>query len=243
MVVEYDELADAADHCPEIIERWRPIGLEALDGGLIRDQQLQHMNVADIEDLPRLGGGAWLLVQFGADSAESLAQAEGFVRWLTDDKGYTRDRISIAKSTQEGGGSEHLWAIRERSRFHLLPSRRPGPLARMGGLRRPSAQDRHLRPRTAPAHGPARHLGAMYGHFGQGCIHCRLSFDLRSAEGIAAYRAFMEEAADLCVGMGDRCRASTATGSSAANCWRSSTGPNWCRPCGSSRPSGIPTGR
>jgi len=37
----------------------------------------------------------------------------------------------------------------------------------------------------------------MYGHFGQGCIHSRISFDLRSAAGIANYRSFMEEAADL----------------------------------------------
>ncbi|MFB8759319.1 FAD-linked oxidase C-terminal domain-containing protein [Streptomyces nigra] len=44
--------------------------------------------------------------------------------------------------------------------------------------------------------------GATYGHFGQGCIHCRLSFDLRTADGLATYRAFMEEAADLRVGMG-----------------------------------------
>ncbi len=44
--------------------------------------------------------------------------------------------------------------------------------------------------------------GAMYGHFGQGCIHSRISFDLRSHDGIAHYRRFMEEAADLVVSYG-----------------------------------------
>ncbi len=44
--------------------------------------------------------------------------------------------------------------------------------------------------------------GAMYGHFAQGCIHSRMSFDLRSAEGIATYRAFMEDAADLVTSYG-----------------------------------------
>ena len=44
--------------------------------------------------------------------------------------------------------------------------------------------------------------GQFYGHLGQGCIHGRYSFDLRTAPGIANYRAFMEEAADLVVSYG-----------------------------------------
>src|SRR5438309_1257079 len=43
---------------------------------------------------------------------------------------------------------------------------------------------------------------ALYGHFGQGCVHCRVSFDLRSAPGIKKWRSFMEEATDLCVKYG-----------------------------------------
>jgi Fe-S oxidoreductase len=37
----------------------------------------------------------------------------------------------------------------------------------------------------------------LYGHFGQGCIHVRIDFDLVTAGGIATYRAFMDEATDL----------------------------------------------
>ncbi len=43
---------------------------------------------------------------------------------------------------------------------------------------------------------------AYWGHFGQGCVHCRLDFDLRSAPGVRNYRRFMEEAADLVVSHG-----------------------------------------
>jgi FAD/FMN-containing dehydrogenase/Fe-S oxidoreductase len=204
VVVEYDDLADAAEHCEEIVERFKPIGLEALDDELIRDQQLQNMNVDDIQELPRPTGGAWLVVQFGADEAkESVAQAHAFADWLTGVKGYDRDRVRIAKSEQEGGTSEHLWAIRESGlgstafppdgKDHwpgwedsAVPPDRIGEYVR--GLRR--VMDRH------------GITGAMYGHFGQGCIHSRLSFDLRTAEGIATYRAFLEDAADLCVSLG-----------------------------------------
>ncbi|MEX0429053.1 FAD-linked oxidase C-terminal domain-containing protein, partial [Nocardioides sp. DS6] len=43
---------------------------------------------------------------------------------------------------------------------------------------------------------------ALYGHFGQGCVHTRIPFDLYSAEGVAHYRAFMERAADLVASYG-----------------------------------------
>jgi len=38
---------------------------------------------------------------------------------------------------------------------------------------------------------------ALYGHFGQGCIHCRITFDLFTREGIRQYREFIDRAADL----------------------------------------------
>ena len=43
---------------------------------------------------------------------------------------------------------------------------------------------------------------SLYGHFGQGCIHCRVGFDLYTAEGIRRFRSFMDEAADLVVSLG-----------------------------------------
>src|SRR5439155_23426644 len=41
--------------------------------------------------------------------------------------------------------------------------------------------------------------GALYGHYGQGCVHTRIDFDLVTAEGIARFRAFIHDAADLVV--------------------------------------------
>jgi len=44
--------------------------------------------------------------------------------------------------------------------------------------------------------------GDFYGHFGQGCVHTRTDFDFGTPEGIAKYRGFVLEAADLVVGYG-----------------------------------------
>ncbi len=41
-----------------------------------------------------------------------------------------------------------------------------------------------------------------YGHFGQGCVHTRMDFDLKSAAGVRTFRSFMEKCADLVVAYG-----------------------------------------
>ena len=42
----------------------------------------------------------------------------------------------------------------------------------------------------------------IYGHFGQGCIHTRMSYDFRSVRGVKAYREFIERAADIVLEFG-----------------------------------------
>jgi Fe-S oxidoreductase len=43
---------------------------------------------------------------------------------------------------------------------------------------------------------------SLYGHLGQGCIHCRVGFDLYTAEGIKNWRNFLDEAVNLVVSYG-----------------------------------------
>ena len=43
---------------------------------------------------------------------------------------------------------------------------------------------------------------SLYGHFGQGCIHVRIDFDLRTDEGVKKYLAFINDAADFVVSYG-----------------------------------------
>jgi FAD/FMN-containing dehydrogenase len=43
---------------------------------------------------------------------------------------------------------------------------------------------------------------SVYGHFGQGCVHCRVQFDLVTKDGIDNFRSFMDEATDLVIRFG-----------------------------------------
>ncbi|MGY1438952.1 FAD-binding and (Fe-S)-binding domain-containing protein [Streptomyces reniochalinae] len=196
VVVEYDHLADAARDADICCRQFRPIGLEALDEQLIQDQKLQHMNLASIEQLPRQGGAAWLLVQFGADTKEEARdQSERFAQWLTEERGYSGDRITT--SDQDAETAKELWTVREGG---LGATAFPPD-----GDHWPGWEDSAVPPDKLADYLPAlRELldahglrGAMYGHFAQGCVHSRISFDLRTADGLATYRAFLEDAADL----------------------------------------------
>ena len=42
----------------------------------------------------------------------------------------------------------------------------------------------------------------LYGHYGQGCVHMRINFDFRSAEGIRIFREFIDRAAEVVLSFG-----------------------------------------
>jgi FAD/FMN-containing dehydrogenase/Fe-S oxidoreductase len=205
VVVEYDDLPTAGGDVAEIVERFGPIGLEGLDKELIHEQREQHMHVDAIEELPRASrGDAWLLVQFGADTAEeSKERASAFRRWLIEEKGCAEERISVEPSDQEGGHSSDLWQVREGGL---------GATAFPPGDRDhwPGWEDSAVPPEKVGSYlRDLRRLfdeyglkGATYGHFGQGCIHCRIDFDLLHADGVRNYLRFLDDATDLVVAYG-----------------------------------------
>nr|WP_241267067.1 FAD-binding and (Fe-S)-binding domain-containing protein [Streptomyces scabichelini] len=143
--------------------------------------------------LPR--GGAWLFVETGGDTAtEARARADAIVR--------AADVVDSLVVT-DPAGQRTLWRIREdasgtATRMPDGSEAWPGwedcavPPARLG------AYLRDFRGLLA-AHGLR---GTPYGHFGDGCIHVRIDFDLLSREGVGRFRRFSEELAELVVAHG-----------------------------------------
>ncbi len=149
--------------------------------------------VPSTEGLPR--GGAWLFVETGGDTeGEARARAEAVVR--------AADVVDALVVT-DPGGQRTLWRIREdasgtATRMPDGSEAWPGwedcavPPARLGGYLRDFR-------RLLTAH---ELRGTPYGHFGDGCIHVRIDFDLLSANGVARFRRFSEELADVVVAHG-----------------------------------------
>ncbi|MDN3265084.1 FAD-binding and (Fe-S)-binding domain-containing protein [Streptomyces sp. CSDS2] len=143
--------------------------------------------------LPR--GGAWLFVETGgATAAEARARAERVVRAAD-----VMDSLVVT----DPAAQRSLWRIREdaagtATRMPDGSEAWPGwedcavPPARLGGYLR------EFRALLA-AHGLR---GTPYGHFGDGCIHVRVDFDLLTEAGVGRFRRFSEELADLVVAHG-----------------------------------------
>ncbi|MFF8095964.1 FAD-linked oxidase C-terminal domain-containing protein [Streptomyces sp. NPDC016675] len=149
--------------------------------------------VPSTRGLPR--GGAWLFVETGGDTeAEARARAEAVVRAAD-----VVDALVVA----DPAGQRALWRVREDASGRA--TRMPGgseawpgwedcavPPARLGAYLR---DFRGL----LTAHGLR---GTPYGHFGDGCIHVRIDFDLLTTAGVARFRRFSEELADVVVAHG-----------------------------------------
>ena len=84
---------------------------------------------------------------------------------------------------------------------------------------------------------------ALYGHFGQGCIHARITFDFESRPGIEHYMAFLSDAADLVLSYGGSLSGSMAMGNRARHCCQRCSVTNWSGRFANSSLSGIPSGR
>ncbi len=203
VVVAYDDICQAGDDVSEIM-KWKPIGLEGIDHQLFEDEGIEKMHQGGLNRFPKPGKNAWFLVQFGADSAaEAEDQADRFADWLRKKRHFSEDRVVVYKSQQAGGDTDSLWQVREGG---LGATAFPPD----GKDHWPGWEDSAVPPeKVGPYLRDLKKLykkyeleGAIYGHLGQGCIHSRISFDLRHADGIRHYRSFLDEASDLVVSYG-----------------------------------------
>ena len=171
-----------------------PIALEGFDRVLI-DNSLDVGLVP--EGTPALPEGeGWLMVQFGADTRE---EADQQARALMDHLEGT-DSPPTMKLFDDPAEEEQLWQIREAGLGATAwvpgqPDRWPGW---EDSAVAPEQMGQYLRELRALflEYG---YSASVYGHFGQGCVHCRIDFGLRTAEGIERWKRFLLDATDLVV--------------------------------------------
>ncbi|MEU8589070.1 FAD-binding and (Fe-S)-binding domain-containing protein [Streptomyces sp. NPDC048664] len=195
-VLAYADESAAAEAACGLLP-WGPLTVEGMGADLVPPSA----------GLPR--GGAWLFVETGgADPAEAGARARDIVR--------AADATDAAVIT-DPAGQRALWRLREDASgaASRLPGRAPGPGAEPGagpgGAEAwPGWEDCAVPPARLGAYlRDFRHLladhglrGTPYGHFGDGCIHVRIDFDLITAPGVARFRRFGEDLAHLVVAHG-----------------------------------------
>jgi Fe-S oxidoreductase len=196
LILGYKDVYTAGDAVPDVLQG-KPVGLEGFDNKLVQYIRINHIHEQYLHMLPE--GEGWLLAEFGGDTPEA---AEKQARQLMARFQQRGDAPAMHVVT-DPLAQAHLWKVREAGL---------GATAYVPGL--------------APTHEgwedaavPPDHVGAylrdfrglldrfnydtsLYGHFGDGCIHCRINFDLTTHKGVAAYIDFIKQAADIVLAHG-----------------------------------------
>ncbi|GAA4920526.1 FAD-binding and (Fe-S)-binding domain-containing protein [Nesterenkonia rhizosphaerae] len=190
LVLGFPDVAEAADAVPRILAAGagRLIACEGMDSRLVA---LVRGAGKRVPTLPR--GESWLFVEVAGDSAGDVLQQ------VSAAAGAVGERL-----IDQAGEASALWKIREDG-------------AGLAGISLPT-----------PAHSgwedaavPPQHLGAWmrefealmkefglqgypYGHFGDGCIHCRIDFPFQHGDpsSTAVFREFMVACAQALSGYG-----------------------------------------
>ena len=196
LVIGYEDIFHAADHVTEPLT-FQPLALEALDDTFIEDMKKKGMHPKNLNLMPE--GTAWLLVEFGGNSKEQAdANAQRLMEKLKES-----EAPPPMKLFDNPRHEKLIWTLREEglgatAKIPGEPDNHEGwedssvPPENLGGYLRDLKKllDKY------------NYIGPLYGHFGDGCVHTRLTFDLETADGFQKWRSFLQEAADLVTSYG-----------------------------------------
>jgi FAD/FMN-containing dehydrogenase/Fe-S oxidoreductase len=199
VVLGYPDIAEAADLVPLVVKH-DPLAVEGLDDTLISLEREEHLAGDALDKLPE--GSGWLMIQFGGDSKEDVeAKAHALIEEVRSDGDHPQPHVAYL---EDPAVEDNLWNVREaglgatayppgKHETHEGWEDAAVPPERLGDYLR-DFRDLLRRYDYEPA--------SLYGHFGHGCVHTRIPFELRTQKGVAKYRSFVEDAADLVVSYG-----------------------------------------
>jgi len=194
LVFGYEDRFDAGDHVKEIMSH-DPIALEGFDYTLTDNMETKFALATDREALPE--GNAWLLVEFGGDSDEDVMDQVRSAKEALES-----DEKPVSVKLCDPGEEQSVWAVRNAG---VDFSNVPGTMETEGTWEDsavpPEVLGDYLRDLEALLN-KYGYFCVYYGHFGQGCVHTRITFDLKTAEGLKNFRSFLFEAAELVVSYG-----------------------------------------
>ncbi|MFI0269123.1 FAD-binding and (Fe-S)-binding domain-containing protein [Streptomyces luteogriseus] len=192
LTLGYDDVVAAAEDVPEIL-RFAPSAVEGMDEAIVATMRARR-GPDSVTGLPE--GHAWLYVELeGDDPAEVRARADALLNTLE-----AQGRLTGGRVVESPAERRSLWRVREDG---------AGLAARLvdGGESWPGWEDAAVAPENLAAYlrGFRKLLaahdltGVLYGHFGAGCVHVRIDFDMATDAGRGAMRQFLTEAAALVV--------------------------------------------
>lgn len=191
VVVGFPDVFSAGDHAAPFRELG-PIGLECFHHKVIDNEERKGNHLEGVKYLP--AADTYVLLEFGADSKkEANEQARKAMAKIRA----SGDHFTAVNLVEDDHIQKLIWKTREDG---VGASRIPGvedawpswedaavPVAQVGNYLRELYKllDKH------------NYKVTLFGHIGDGCLHTRITFNLKTAEGVKSFREFMTEAAQV----------------------------------------------
>src|SRR5579864_2316842 len=200
LALGFPDIYVAADAVPEFMQ-CSPLAIEGLDRQIIRGLEARKLAAAEIAMLPE--GDAWVLMEFGGESPEgALANANRAAAKILD-RG--NGPVPTSKLLVSREDQRRIWSIRENGASSTQLSITPGEPDPKVGWEDAAVDPHRLGDYLRAFQALVDRYGyrtSLFGHFGDGCVHARITFDLRDAQGVLGYRRFARQAAQLVVDYG-----------------------------------------
>ncbi|GAA1005840.1 lactate dehydrogenase [Acrocarpospora pleiomorpha] len=190
VVLGFENAFQAADAVPALLGQTGLLALEGLDRSLT-DVVTRPETRATIVTLP--SGNAWLFAELGGYRGALEEAAAALVTAAVPAAGFTG-----AETVTDPDRSKRLWRIREDGAG--LATRLPDGSEAWPGWEDAAVPPAELGPYLrgfSTLLGRHGRRGAVYGHFGEGCLHVRIDFDFTTEHGVDTFRAFVTDAAKL----------------------------------------------
>ena len=197
LLIAYPSVFAAGDQASRFSEL-NAIAIEGFQRKVIDNARLAGKHMPGLSLFP--DGDAWLLVEFGADTREeAIAKGKKAVHWA---ERHDHDQCGL-RLLEDPAQQKAAMEVRE---LGLGVTRVPGKMPdTWPGWEDAAVDPTRLGPYLRDFYALCDRFDyfvVLYGHFGQGCVHCRMNFDFKTAEGVAKYRRFVTEAAHLVVKYG-----------------------------------------
>ncbi len=196
LVMGYADIYTGCDQIPDLLKH-KPIGLEGFDDNLIDDVKKKGLHPNEVALFPP--GKGWLILEFGGQNRqEANEQAQKLMDALKGKENAPHMRLFDDPAQQA-----MVWSVRESAlgATAIVPGEKPYWPGWEDSAVPPDKLGNYLRDlrKLLDSYG---YKSSFYGHFGQGCLHERIDFDLETKAGIEQFRAFINDAADLVVRYG-----------------------------------------
>lgn len=186
----YPTMPEAADDMPILLE-YSPTACEGMDRRL-SNLVAERIGPHAVPELP--AGDAWIFIELVGDDADEISQrAHAMVEAARCTEGWVVDDEAAAA---------RLWGIRsDAAGLAGVALEKPAYAGWEDSAVPPARLGDYLRDFDKLLNDFGLH-GLPYGHFGDGCVHCRIDFPLEDADGPQRYRDFVMAAAELVAGYG-----------------------------------------